>query len=233
MRRESRRRFIGSRFLIQQILASLCCLVGLILLIWGNWPSFPASAYSVKISPMDLAIQNSVDPTKNMLSTPDGYEVILKTPTFLRTGDDGKIVLFMNIDSDVPPDIYGDLFDSYHFMVSARLEIAGILYAPKDDVYLPIRPGQPVRFEWTIRAPISKTYEGVVWLYGHYHPKPGSQDSVSSENRLIAVPRFRLKAVNFLGLMGLPIRIIGGVLTVIGVFWLLLTFYFSYSKKDG
>ena len=191
-------------------------LIGLVCLIWGNWPAANNSELLVRLSPQEISLPAGDDEIGLAPSPPHGYKVSLDSPAYLRVGDDGELVLRLDIDSTVPTEGSPDLYEAYNLMAEARLEMGGVLIAPKDNIYTALSPGRPVTFTWHVRPASKGLNEGTIWLHLEYVPHPDPLEPVYNSRRLAAAPKIKLQSVNLFGLAGIPARVIGGVCTALG-----------------
>lgn len=147
--------------------------------------------------------------------------LILEWPTSIREKDSDLIVLTIAMDENgrVTPTVQGvgptggatpidipDIYATHTIIAISRLDLAG-MEAYREDIREPLRPGQPVTFQWSVRANDPGVYRGVVWLRLELVPKNGGP---VDEMLLLARP-IDVRVVTVLGLPGDVARILGGV----------------------
>ncbi len=151
----------------------------------------------------------------------------MEWPPTIRVGDSRRIHLTLQLDAEgrlTPtvseagnvsrgePVLIPNLYETHNVVVEARFDITGLQVSPEGEVMEPMQPGQTVNFYWSVKPQDVGTYQGTIWLHLHFIPLQGGADSRIA---LSAQP-VEIKAINFLGLGGMPARILGGVGALLG-----------------
>ncbi len=211
------------------LIGGLFLLTGIPLLVWGNWRFSEKKVIEMTISSEEMALPDSAD---HQLTMPlEGRRLVLQGPAFLRLGDDALIRLILEPVPAEGKQTGTDVYDTHNLVVEARLELDGALYAPNTEIFSPMRPNRPVAFEWKIRPQSRKPLESVLWLHMEYLPHPDPYEQASSQRSLLVAPQFNLPTTAFFGLAGVPARVIGTVLFVVGLFVILEPILSDWIKK--
>lgn len=148
--------------------------------------------------------------------------MILEWPETLREKDSGLIMLTIAMNETAQPTVtvetsgvnipidIPNIYDTHNIVAVARLDLAG-MEAYRENIREPLRPGQTIRFPWSIRANEAGTYQGVVWLRLELTPKNGGQ----TEEMLLMARTIEIKVVTVLGMPGNLARFLGGAGLVI------------------
>ena len=176
-------------------------------------------------------------PAPQKVALLESLTLTLDSPSVLRLGEVAVIRLTVRIEESNPVDLemnalslpaiteMGDVFDAYHLIAEARLELPRIFVSPRDTTSQPLRAGQTITFTWSVPANAVGEYEGTAWFFLHFIPKAGDekttgQDSsndpaaqgsspkVEVELPVAAIP-VRVRVVSFLGMSGSTARILG------------------------
>jgi hypothetical protein len=89
--------------------------------------------------------------------------------------------------------------------------------SPEGDSREPMRPGRSVTFLWTIRPDAIGNYDGTIWLHLVFVPLKSDRANELSTDRIpVATQPITIRVVDFLGLGGMPARVVGGIGTLLG-----------------
>jgi hypothetical protein len=162
------------------------------------------------------------------LTIPENRLLTLIFPQKMKVGDSDIIQLTLELDSQETGELMefptlakdnnkyyqdGNLFDLYHVIVEARLEMAGTEYLPTGDISEALLPAIPVAFLWNIRSSQAGFYQGTVWLHLVFISKAGGQDI----RQVLTAQRMNIEVVNFFGLNGKSARILGVIGVILGL----------------
>ncbi len=117
------------------------------------------------------------------------------TPTVARPGREVRV-------TPVP---VPDLYETHLLILQARLDAAGLHVAPSGPLTETLTPGRPVTFLWTVRGEEPGRYQAVLTLQLRLEPKAGGPVKTLS----LAQEVLPLEVVNFLGLSGFWVRMLG------------------------
>jgi hypothetical protein len=155
--------------------------------------------------------------------------VVLEWPAAMRQDDSGIIRLSLEMDEQgriTPTAVLGtgqeirgepveipNVYDTHNVVAEARLDLAGVQAQPSNAISEPLRPGRSALFQWSIRASEPGRYRGTVWLHLHFIPLEGGQ---AEQQIPLTAQLISIEVVNFLGLGGGPVRLLGGMGAVLG-----------------
>ena len=201
----------------------LLLVVGLPCLVWGNWPLSRVVVVDLALAPGEMALPGGEDPASQP-APQEGRRLVVTAPAFARLGDDEVIEARLE---DLPQKAEGQVPDldlTHNLVAETRLETSGLLIAPGAGIYSSLRQGYPAVFTWDLRPLSSGVKDFTLWLHLQYVPHPDPLEKVFPERKLLAAPQFQVRVASFLGLAGTPVRVIGGVCTVLGSLLLLAPF---------
>lgn len=199
-------------------------------------PSWPTQAGPMMTLPAPAATPTAmVTPMPMASSTPYGalYEPRLLTvewPPRLRQGDGDWIRLALLVDEqgNVTPTVtqgghtisgepmpIPNLYDTHVLFVRARLDAAGLLVEPHNEVTEELQPGEPLYIYWTVRGEELGRYRAVLTAHLVMEPKAGGR----VQTYPLAYTFLDMEVVNFLGLSGFWVRVLG---VLSGLFGLIL-----------
>jgi hypothetical protein len=123
---------------------------------------------------------------------PETRLLTLEFPPAIRAGDSDVVRLTLAVDTqgNLTPTVSaaGDVirgetvsipnvYQTHNVLAEARLDMAGMDVRPADTVGEPLLPGQSATFFWSVRPAEVGNYRGTVWLFLHFVPKDGGQES--------------------------------------------------------
>jgi hypothetical protein len=224
----------------------LILLISMVVLLWGIWPQ-----ETVIRSFQKFLITPSIFPFHSAI--PENRTLVLEWSPRLRVGDVSFLRVKLDNDQEEIPspttdagggdpgvEMYAEpnLPPLQNVIVEARLDMAGMQYAPSGEISESLRQGQPLMFLWSVRAPKIGIYRGTVWLHVRYLPLSGEGEI----RKVLSAPRVETESINFLGLGGTAARIMGSVGLAVGVmlgldglwswFWNLFTSLLKSSTKS-
>ena len=156
----------------------------------------------------------------------------LTYPETIQVGDSDQIQLIFDMDDkqqikptlsvilENPFDItnsHSDIYQQYHVLAEARLEMPGMDVRPIPMVSEPLLPGQKVTFYWSVLSNKNGSFDGTVWFYLRYISK---LTGVESHLALYA-KNINIKSSSFLGTNTRTIRWLGVIGLVISFFLML------------
>ena len=111
----------------------------------------------------------------------EGADVQLSFPPALWLGDEGTVQLALTAQRLAAVRLSNDqelidLFDDYQVVLEARLELAGMAYAPVGSTLEPISPGTRGQFQWRITADHPGAGKGTLWVHLRLLPKGGGSE---------------------------------------------------------
>lgn len=153
-------------------------------------------------------------------------QLLVQAPTSIRVGDIEQVTLILQIDgteliesqnlvdstANEPVNEFTEIFLKYNILVKTRFDMAGVNYAPRGELFEPLKPGIPVKFNWKIRSDESGKYQGTIWVYLVYIPLAGGE----SEQRLFSIQNIDVRSKELFGLSGSQARVIGTLGTIVG-----------------
>jgi hypothetical protein len=196
----------------------LLLLFSLVALLWGILP-LGMQTRSVPIYPLDMQLPAETGLSDGWM-VPEQRTLIVEWPSMLRLGDTGAIRLTLGIDpagqvtSAGQPDDglqngepIKNVYDTHFVIAEARLEIAGVEYAPGGQVSEGLPLGKPVLFVWGARPRKPGITPGTIWLHLRFVPYDGGQES----RLVLSAQRVEIQTLSFLGLSGVAARVLGSV----------------------
>lgn len=198
----------------------LLLFIGLPCLVWGNWPASQVKVVDMVLTPEDLALPGG-DGSPDQPAPKEGMRLVVEAPAFVRLGDDETIKATLEVVPQEAGPARPDLYLTHNLVAETRLEVTGMLHAPGAEIYSSVRSGFPTAFAWDIRPIESGVKNLSLWLHAQYVPPPDPLEPVFPERKLLAAPEFQVRAISLLGMAGTPVRVIGGVCTVLGSLLLL------------
>jgi hypothetical protein len=204
-----------------QIIGLFLLLLGLPFLTWGNWPTSQTDLVYLEFSPTELALPQKKEYEGSSVSASQGRAALLTVTAFLRQGDEGILILTLVPSVTSIEANFSDIYATHNLVARARIELDGVGLSPDGDVLTPLRPGTPAVFTWQVRALEPGVREGTLWLHLEFVPLEGETEGSARQRILLAAPRFQIDVRSFLGMAGLPARVIGGLLVTIGLVLLL------------
>ncbi|MDX9991978.1 MAG: hypothetical protein RBS68_07980 [Anaerolineales bacterium] len=150
----------------------------------------------------------------------------LEFPPRLRAGDSELIHLTLEVDDHgqltATAETGGNLtqgqviqipniYDTHYVWAEARLDMAGVQISPAGAISESLRPGQKLRFSWSVRAEQVGRYRGTLWFYLRFSPIAGGPE----ERLALSSQKIEIEAVNFFGLKAQPARWLGALGTVL------------------
>jgi hypothetical protein len=173
---------------------------------------------------------------------PERRHLTLEWPPTIRSGDSDVVRLTLEVDAqgNLTPtaEIAGhqtrgqtveipNLYATHRVFAEARLDMAGMQVVPAEISSQALLPGQAVTFYWSVKPQGENTYRGQVWFYLRFIPLNGGAES----QRVISSQLIEIRSVNFIGLSGLPARILGVLGTLVGsIFSLDSLFAFIWKR---
>jgi len=154
--------------------------------------------------------------------------LFVRAPTSIREGDIRQVTLFLQIDGtdilksqnldgdSTDDDAFNELlgiFQTHNILVKTRFDIPGVDFAPRGELFEPLKPGVPVKYNWQIRPGETGEYQGTVWVHLIYIPLADGE----SEQRLLSIQQVDIRSMDFFGLNGSQARVIGTLGTIIGI----------------
>lgn len=148
--------------------------------------------------------------------------IVVESPGKIRAGDADvlRLSLIMDESGRVTPTaemgghaVSGEpveipnLYDTYHVVAEARLDMAGLEIQPQGVVKQPMQPGVPVVFVWSLSPSHPGNFRGMLWLYLNLIPKAGG---AQDQRALLARP-VEIQAVTVLGMTAPLARWIGAI----------------------
>jgi hypothetical protein len=195
-------------------------MIGLPCLVWGNWPASRVKVVDMVLTPKELALPGAHG-SPDQPAPKEGRRLLVDVPSFVRLGDDSTIKATLEVIPQASGLAHPDLYLTHNLVAETRLEVSDMLFAPGAEIYSSLRDGIPTAFSWDIRPTSAGLKNLSFWLHLQYVPPPDPLEPVFPERKLLAAPEFQIKVISFLGMAGTPVRVIGGVCTVLGSILLL------------
>lgn len=179
-------------------------------------------------------------PAPQKVALLESLTLTFDSPSLIRLGEVALIRLTVTIEENIKVDLemnasqlptvaeLGDVFDSYHLIAEARLEMPRLFVSPSNMVSQPIRAGQSITYTWSIPASAVGEYDGTAWFFLRFVPKSGDEKSTGQDSDddmaaqgdslmeavtelpVAAIP-VHVRVVSLLGMKGSTARIIGTV----------------------
>ncbi len=175
----------------------------------------PGQALATRIAPApteSISVQVPAVPETRLLT--------LEFPPTIRAGDSDVVRLTLEVDAqgNLTPTasvagnvIQGqvlnipNLYDTHNVLAEARLDMAGMEVHPPDMASEPLQPGQTALFFWSIRPTDPGKYRGTVWLFLHFVPRNGGQES----RQPLSAQVIEIEATSLFGIAAGPARWLG------------------------
>ena len=206
---------------VRRLIALLLFLTSALALAWGLWP--PAlGARTLMIFPVDMQLPGEAESAEGR-TVLEGRALVLEWPERMRVGDSGLIALTLETgqegqmtpspqEAGVPETGYQDVYETHFVVAEARLELAGMAYAPTGQISEGLLPGKPAAFFWQVRPPQAGESRGTVWLHLRYLPLDGGEEA----RRVLSAQIVEIRAVSLFGLSGRWARVLGSVGVIVG-----------------
>lgn len=128
-----------------------------------------------------------------------------------------------------------NLYATHNVVAEAVYDVAGLEVKPTGATFQPLRQGEKVIFQWSIRAQEVGTYRGTVWLHLDFEDRSSGEKSripVSAQIVEIEAVDFFGFSVNFVRTSGVVGSVLGGIL---GFPFLkeIVLFLFGGNKRDA
>lgn len=177
----------------------------------------PATLEVLALTPIPTLAPSPASPRP---AIPESRRLTLEFPPLMRVGDSTRIRMQLEVDEmgNLTPTavvegnvVVGEtvtipnLYDTHRVFVEARLDLAGMEVSPAGLVREPLQPGLPVVFYWSIHPASPGVYQGAAWLYLHFIPLAGGEES----RMPISVQFMDIEARSLWGLSGSAARSIG------------------------
>jgi hypothetical protein len=229
----ARRYFFTTLFLILMTILAAACGAAATETSGGSSAGSPGSqpVTPQPVSPTLVATPAPTQAPPPLPAIPEARLLFMEWPPTIRVGDSRRIHLSLQVDAEgrLTPTVseagnlssgepvqIPNLYATHNVVVEARFDIAGLQVSPEGEVMEPMQPGQKVDFYWSVKPLDVGTYQGTIWLHLHFIPlESGLQGGADSRIALSAQP-VEIQAINFLGLGGMPARILGGVGALLG-----------------
>lgn len=203
---------------------------------------FPVNFPEIQLSENNInnGSITAANSTQNLLPTPWhleenpgktseslNYQLIIDAPSKVRVGDSEIIRLdlvsnFSEVEGKSTADQKEEIQSSaiiglpiisiYNILVETRLDLDGILFSPAGDVIKSFRPGQIVRFYWTIEPEREGVFQGMLWLHSQYVSKDGNVI-----RKLLSTQKIECSAIGFFGLSSDFARLLGSLGFFVGL----------------
>jgi hypothetical protein len=150
----------------------------------------PGSADATSVVPIPLGTESLSAPMSP--AVPEMRMLTLDFPPVIRAGDSDVIRLTLEVDAhgNLTPtaSVAGNvtqgqvvsipnIYATHNVLAEARLDMAGMEVRPAEAVSQPLLPGQSAIYFWSVRPTDVGTYRGTVWLFLHFIPKGGGEES--------------------------------------------------------
>ena len=137
--------------------------------------------------------------------------LVLEYPPRIRVGNSDVILLTLEVDPEgqiTPtaeyqghsisgePVLIPDLYSTHNILAEARLDLAGMQIDPQGAVIEPMRPGQVLKFSWSLSPRRPGYTRGTLWLFLNLVPKDGGE----IDRRALMAYRLEIEATSVLGL---------------------------------
>lgn len=191
----------------------------------GDTPPVPEATVFPTSQPMGTATPQG----QNQPLVPETRRLTLEYPLQLKAAAESDIVrLTLEVDSlgNITPTavfegnvIEGEiieipnLYDTHNVTVEAQFDMAGLEVKPPGATFQPLKPGEKLTFNWSIRAQEVGTYRGTIWLYLNFEDRSTGEKSRSP----ISAQIVEIEAVDFFGFSVNFVRTSGVVGSVLGL----------------
>ena len=177
-------------------------------------------------------------PAPQKVALLESLTLTLDSPSVIQLGEVAVIRLTVRIEESNPAGLemhaptlpaiteMDDVFDAYHLIAEARLELPRIFVSPRNMTSQPVRAGQTITFTWSVPANAVGEYEGTAWFFLRFMPMAGDEKTTGQDSSndlaaqgspakeaalelpVAAIP-LRVRVVSLLGMTGSTARIIG------------------------
>ncbi len=184
----------------------------------------PAAPEVPVLTPIPILAPSPASPRP---AIPETRRLTLEFPPLMRVGDSTRIRMQLEVDETghLTPTavvegnvVVGEtltipnLYDTHRVFVEARLDLASMEVSPAGLVREPLQPGLPVVFYWSVHPDSPGVYQGAAWLYLHFIPLAGGEES----RMPISVQFLDIEARSLWGLSGSAARSIGTIGSTVG-----------------
>ena len=191
--------------IIRRIFGLAALSISLIILLWGAWPLEKRS----RSAPI-LLQEGSIPPTASNVPGYNARQAKLEWPGTMRAGDPGSIRFELEaVRSGTALGIGSGGESVDHWLVQARLDLAGVAAVPPGEVSEPLRPGHPALFQWDVRTKKPGLYQGTLWIYSRAVPGQAGEEGLEQNRQVLSAQRFEFRVINLFGLGGTQARILG------------------------
>ena len=160
---------------IRLLLAIVMTTFSLTLLGWSLWPPGHTLRRQV-IRPSQMQLPTPSAGQQAPLTVPETRLLSLDYAPTVRAGESERVHLSIETDG-APQSALPSVYDHYHVLAEARLEMNSVETRPHDAVSEPLLPGQSVSFFWNLYPGEAGHFSGTLWVYLHFIPKNGGLES--------------------------------------------------------
>lgn len=188
---------------IRLMLAFVFLLVSLPLLVWGFWP------------PHRETVVLPLLPAPGMPSLPEARTIRLKFSPVMRAGDSQIVELNLSADGAAADTSLADtsLYEEYHVIVEARLDLPLADVRPADIVSTALAEGGVATFYWDVNPREEGELRGTVWLYLRLVPQAGGEEM----RQPVSAQLIGIRSKSVLGRTGSQARAVGVVGSLVGL----------------
>jgi hypothetical protein len=151
---------------------------------------------------------------------PETRMLTLDFPPIIRAGDSDVIRLTLEVDAhgNLTPSasVAGNVtqgqavsipnvYDTHNVLAEARVDMAGMEIRPAEMVSQPLLPGQSATYFWSVRPLDVGKYRGTVWLFLHFVPKAGGEES----RQALSAQVIEIESTTLFGIRSEPARWLG------------------------
>jgi hypothetical protein len=184
---------------LRWLLGLLIFFLSISLLVWGSWPqSIDNRSVSINSAPAAL---------------PDERTLTLAWPAWIRAGDSGMVRLVLEPLVQQASSAPSTGQTESNVLIEARLDLAGIQYAPLGEVSQVILPGRPVLFSWELLPVQPGVYRGDVWIHVNLAPGSGGQ----GQRYVLTAQKIEIVTTGVLGFKSISARLWGTLGIIIGL----------------
>lgn len=195
---------------LRRISGIVLAVAGLAVLLWGVWPARQETRTIPYAYGKEFALPAGWDSAQMPPSLVNGA-FILRWPSWIRVGDDGKINLSLEETGGQSSCPAAD--NSSNVSLASRLELPGVFSSPGSELYQPIIPCRPVFQAWTTFPAQAGSFSGtvwlhlaVIWLHADYDP----------QLPVAAIP-LDIDVISLAGLPGAQARLVGVLAILVGL----------------
>jgi hypothetical protein len=186
------------RATIRRLIGIVLLFLSAVLLVWSLWPPRLAD------QELTLQIVRPANLDEHALKEPAALGVHVTIPERVRTDQIQEVRLSLAGPETAPDPA---------ILISSRLDLPGMDVGPAGEFNQALTPGQPVQFNWSIRARQPGSYTGTLWLYS---AGTSAHQASASERQLLLAQPVAITAASLFGLGGPAAQVIGMVGIVIG-----------------